>query len=98
MGAAKDYVNKKWIDWVLGLLVTMIAVFTTIKTEVFGTYATRTYVDSQIILVERDMQHMKLIHQIEMKNIYDLLQRVEESSIRIENRLNNTYPYQIGKP
>lgn len=88
MSAAKDYINKKWVDWIIGLLVTVIGIFTTVKTEIFGTFATREYVDTQIVIVDEKIQSVKREHAIEMKSVVELLNRIDKRAERIEDRLN----------
>jgi hypothetical protein len=67
MSATKDYVNKKWIDWLLATIISILAIFTSMKTEVFGKFATREYVDNKAynIKIEQNMVNSAISKDIE---------------------------------
>lgn len=81
MSAAKDYLNRKWVDWIVALVISLIAVFTTFNLELFGDLATKEYVNDKVEGVRRE-------HQIEMNSVMQLLERIDKRAERIEDRLN----------
>lgn len=84
MSAAKDYINKKWIDWAVTLIISIIAIFTSFNLELFGNLASKDYVDKEIESVRREQE-------IQNESIFILLKRIDKRTERLEDRINERF-------
>ena len=84
MSAAKEYINKKWTDWAVTLIISIIAIFTSFNLELFGNLASKDYVDKEIESVRREQE-------IQNESMFILLKRIDKRTERLEDRINERY-------
>lgn len=95
MSAAKDYLNKKWIDWIVTLMISLFTIITAFNLELFNGLASKEYVDSenktQTIMFDREIKSVRTEQQIRNESIIMLLNRIDKRTERLEQRFDDSY-------
>ncbi len=90
MSAAKDYVNKKWIDWIVTLLISLFTIITAFNLEVFNGLASKEYVDNenskQDEMIDQEIKSVRREQAIYNESIYKILNRIDKRTERLENK------------
>jgi Tfp pilus assembly protein PilO len=96
MSASKDYINKKWVDWIVTLLITLVTIGAAFGLDITGGLATREYVNTEINTVkaqavaDKTEQNVKIEsirneQTMQYSTILKLLESIDNRTKRLED-------------
>jgi hypothetical protein len=95
MSVTKEYLNKKWIDWTITILISVITILTTANLKMFGSLASKNYVDKGDLnnkqLFDKEIDNVRREQQISNESIFKLLQIIDKRTERVEDRINKNF-------
>ena len=96
MSATRDYVSKKWVDWIVTLLISIITIGVTFNLDFIGSLASKNYVDTEIKNVniridsreretETKINSIRSEQTVQYSTILKLLESIDNRTKRLED-------------